>query len=195
MTQQVFSRIYQRNEWNGIETRSGPGSAPRTTARVASALLQLVQWLGVASVLDVGCGEGLWQPELPGYVGLDVAPEAVEAARRHHPDRAYRVHDAVRQALPPADLVLCRDAIQHLSLREGRQLLAQVRASGSAWLLASTYVGSRNERIATGGFYSPNLEAPPFRLPPALLLIHDGYDYEAGESLRDPSKMLGLWRL
>ena len=43
----VFSRIYQHNEWNGIETRSGPGSHREPTRRVADAIVQLVDWLGV----------------------------------------------------------------------------------------------------------------------------------------------------
>jgi SAM-dependent methyltransferase len=190
----VFSRIYRRNEWNGTATRSGPGSNLEPTARVREALQQLVEWLDLQSVVDAACGEGLWQPELPGYLGLDVAPEAIEAARRNHPEREYRVHD-VRRGCPTADLVLCRDVIQHLSLRDGRAVLGAIRESGSRWLLASTYVGTRNRAISSGGYYSPNLEAAPFELPPALLLLHDGYDYGAGTTLRDPTKMLGLWRL
>ena len=38
----VFSRIYQGNEWNGIETRSGPGTHREPTRRVADAIVQLV---------------------------------------------------------------------------------------------------------------------------------------------------------
>ena len=190
----VFDAIYRRNAWNGVETRSGPGSSPHTTARVRQALLELTAELGVASVVDGACGEGLWQPELPGYVGLDVSAEAIAAARRHHPEREYRVAD-LREGCPRADLVIVRDAIQHLSLADGRAVLAAIRASGSSWLLASTYVSGRNERIRTGGFYSPDLEQEPFGLPPALRLYHDGYDYGTGTTLRDPSKMLGLWRI
>ena len=71
MSAAVVSRIYQRNEWNGGETRSGPGSGADSTRLLVPALLQVVHWLGVHSVLDVGCGEGWWQPDLPGYVGLE----------------------------------------------------------------------------------------------------------------------------
>jgi hypothetical protein len=191
---EVFERIYRANEWNGVSTRSGPGSSVVVTWRVREALVELVRYLRVRTVVDAACGEGLWQPELPGYVGLDVAPSAIEAAQRHHPGRSYRVHD-MRDGCPAADLVICRDAIQHLSLEDGAAVLRSIKASGSSWLLASTYVGSTNLPIDTGGFYSPNLEDAPFWLPPALLLLHDGYDYDEGRWLRDPAKMLGLWRL
>ena len=192
----TFSRIYQRNAWNGTETRSGPGSGSAATARLRRQLLELVAELGVASVTDAACGEGFWQPELPGYIGLDVAPEALATAQERHPERDYRLRDLVRQGLPgPADLVLCRDAMQHMSLRDGRAVLRAIRDSGSTWLLASTYVGQANRNVATGGFYCPNLEAEPFALAPAERLYHDGYDYSEGVTLRDPVKMLGLWRL
>lgn len=192
----TFSRIYQRNAWNGTETRSGPGSGSAATARLRRHLLELVAELGVTSVTDAACGEGFWQPDLPGYVGLDVAPEALAVAQERHPEREYQLRDLVRQGLPgAADLVLCRDAMQHMSLRDGQAILAAIRASESTWLLASTYVGMANKQVPTGGFYCPNLEAPPFDLPPAERLYHDGYDYSEGTSLRDPVKMLGLWRL
>lgn len=194
MSGRIFDRIYATNEWRGSETRSGPGSGLAATWRVRQALEQLVHRLRVQSVVDAACGEGLWQPELPGYVGLDISRNAVEAAQRNHPEREYRVHD-VRKSCPRADLVLCRDAIQHLSLEDGLAALRSIRSSGSRWLLASTYVALSNVDVPTGGYYSPNLEAPPFDLPPALLLLHDGYDYDHGNTIRDPYKMLGLWEL
>lgn len=192
----VFSRIYQGNLWNGTETRSGPGSNRAPTTRVSEALLALVAELGISSVVDVACGEGYWQPELPGYVGLDVAPEAIEAARQFHPDREYRVHDA-RSGCPQADLVICRDALQHLSLRDGSRMLAAIRESGSTWLLASTYVGGTNGSGPSGRYvyFEPDLEAAPYSLPPALRLLRDGFDYQHPDVIRDPRKMLGLWRL
>lgn len=190
----TFERIYRANAWNGVETRSGPGSGSAATRHLRVQLLELVAELGVSSVVDAACGEGYWQPELPGYLGLDVAPEAIERARALHPEREYRVHD-VRRGCPAADLVICRDAIQHLSYRDGLAVLGAIRASGSRWLLASTYVGGANHNVPSGGFYSPNLEAPPFDMPPASRLYHDGYSYDSGLTLRDGTKMLGLWPL
>lgn len=190
----IFSDIYRGNRWNGTETRSGPGSSLAPTHRISAAIVALVAELGITSVLDAACGEGFWQPDLPGYLGIDVAPEATEAARRNHPDREYRVAD-VAGGCPRADLVICRDAMQHLSLADGLALLSAIRASGSPWLLASTYVDGENVAVRTGGFFRPDLEAGPFGMPPALRLYHDGLDYRTGDTLRDRGKMLGLWRL
>ena len=150
--------------------------------------------MDISSVTNVGCGEDKWTPDLPDYLGLDIAPEAIEVARRMHPERKYMYLDA-REVIPSFNLVICRDVIQHLSTVDGQALIIAIAASRSRYLLASTYVGAVNVDIVTGDAYRPNLEAEPFNLPPALLLIHDGYEYHDGDRLRDPAKMLGLWRL
>jgi SAM-dependent methyltransferase len=193
----VFSRIYQHNEWNGIETRSGPGSHREPTRRVADTIVQLVDWCNIYSVINIGCGEDWWMPDVQAdYLGIDVAPEALTVARKNHPNREYKLWDA-RYALPDPepDLAIVRDVIQHMSIDDAQMVLDSITDSKARYLLASTYVGAENTDIVTGDAYRPNLEAEPFNLPPALLLIHDGYEYHDGDRLRDPAKMLGLWRL
>jgi SAM-dependent methyltransferase len=187
----VFDRIYRENLWNGVESRSGPGSGPVATRRVALALRSLVDNGEIASVLDVGCGDGYWMPDLPGYVGYDASREAIRMSRRRHPDRRYT------NVWPTGtfDLVICRDVMQHLPLADGVELLARIRATGSRLLLASTYVGGDNIDIAPGEAYSPDLTAEPFGLPEPDAAIFDGYHYHETPELRDERKHLGLWRL
>lgn len=190
----TFDDIYVRNRWNGIETGSGPGSHDVPTRHLASRLVALVAELGIRTVLDVGCGEGGWQPDLPGYVGIDVSKVAIERARRRHGSRAYRVGqwDAMRDR---ADLVILRDVIQHLDRRTGAALVASIADSGSDWLLASTYAEGSNVDIPAGGCYLPDMTAPPFDLGPAHRVIPDGWSYHEPGVVRDPTKFMGLWRL
>src|SRR6266545_3716429 len=49
---QVFTSIYRRNAWNGRETRSGPGSGTEATAALREWLPEVLEELGVGSVLD-----------------------------------------------------------------------------------------------------------------------------------------------
>jgi trans-aconitate methyltransferase len=154
------------------------------------------------TVLDVGCGDGYWMPDLPGYVGIDVAPEAILAAEERHPDRAYSVADIRTYETDPFDLVIIRDAIQHMSLADGKATLEAIAATQSEWLLASTYLGTDNVDIPTGlderghfTFYSPDLQVAPFWLGPPRALFPDGYGYDKPGIVRDPRKMLGLWNL
>jgi SAM-dependent methyltransferase len=197
----VFGRIYRTNAWNGRESRSGPGSGREPTREPSRWLLGLIQDHSVRAVLDIGCGDGFWMPDLPGYLGVDVAQEAVDRAKRLHPGRAFQVWDACL-SLPPGDwdLVLCRDVLQHLPLADGQALLENVRRSRARLLVASTY-DSPSERhgdplnvdIRPGDCYSPDLTRKPFSLPEPLEVFPDGWDYQDGSQGRDHAKYLGAW--
>lgn len=189
-----FARIYRRNEWNGRESLSGPGSGTAATRPIVDVLLELVAELEISTVVNLCCGDDFWTPELPGYVGVDVVPAAIARARLFHPERSYLVGDA-RALCPPADLVLLRDAIQHLPLDDGRRVLETVRGSGSTWLLASTYLDTRNVDVRAGECYAPDLVAPPFSLIGPRRLYPDGFDWTEPDVVRDPTKYLGLWRI
>jgi SAM-dependent methyltransferase len=191
----VFSDIYRRNLWNGVESLSGPGSGPSATTLLARDLVHLAADLGIDSFLDAACGDGFWMPDMPGYLGIDVAPEALERAQVRHPERVYLVGDVATLPLGSFDLVFCRDAMQHLPLADGQRILDAIRATGSRWLLASTYIDGQNEDIAAGDFYSPDLMVEPFRLGLPRRLIFDGYSYEEPIRVRDVHKHLGLWAL
>ena len=199
----VFSRIYRRNGWNGGESLSGPGSGTAPTRHVATWLTGLVDELGVTSVLDIGCGDCTWQPALPGYLGVDVAPEAIARAKARHPDRRFAVVDAKR-GLPAGrwDLVLVRDVFQHLSFADGFALMRAIGRAEPRYLVASTYTGPSerhadpvNRDIRTGDCYCNDLTAPPWSLPQPMKRCPDGWDYETGDVVRDRSKWLGLWRI
>lgn len=187
----IFSTIYRENRWNGRESLSGPGSGSASTLRIAAQIVALVEELGVQSVLDVGCGDSFWLPELPGYLGVDVAPEAIRRAKRFHPDRSYALVKPF-EPLPAADLVLCRDVFQHLSWNHCLGLIERIQWTGASWLLASTYLPGEIADIETGeAAWRPNLSQ--FGLGEPERIIDDGYD--APDVVRDPEKKLGLWRL
>lgn len=196
MKDEPFSDVYRSNAWNGVESLSGPGSGSIPTEHLRTVLVNICETLGVRTVIDAACGDGYWMPDLPGYVGVDITPEAIRLARLRHPDRTYIVGNIATMKLPRASLVIIRDAIQHLSLADGLAVLASIRRSRSRYLLASTYVGGRNVNIETGAdAYSPDLAAPPFDLGEPDVLIFDGWTYHDATEIRDPRKHLGLWDL
>ena len=190
--QMIFDEIYLGNLWNGVESRSGPGSGSVATRKLISELLFVCEMHSISSVLDVGCGDGYWMPDLPGYVGFDASYVALTLARERHPDREYVDEwPAGRQF----DLVICRDVIQHLSLSEGVTLLDRIRDTSPRFLLASTFVGGINTDILTGDAYSPDMQAPPFGLHEPDYWIFDGYAYHETETARDPTKFLAVWAI
>lgn len=192
---EVFDEVYRTNRWAGTESLSGPGSGLSATYVTRVAVQQLVAALGITSVLDVACGDGYWMPELPRYVGMDVSPQAITRAQRLHPERTYVVADATDEWDTKAELVICRDAMQHLPLELGEQLLRRITRSGTRWLLASTFWPGENVDVEVGGAYSPDLTAEPFDLWMPMAMVFDGWSYDEPGEVRDPRKFLGLWRL
>ena len=79
----------------------------------------------VRTVLDVGCGEGRWQPVLKGlrpharYLGLDSSEYAVRRYGRHRNLRRCTFEDLAGERFTHAfDLVVCSDVLHYLSLRQ-----------------------------------------------------------------------------
>lgn len=189
---ETFAEIYARNEWNGTETPSGPGSTQVATADIRVWLPLLIHDLGAHAVLDAGCGTAAWMPDLPGYVGVDIVPAALEAARVAHPTRRYVLADICTDTLPFCDVVICRDALQHLSWEDAARALENFRRAGAAWLVATTHVGERNRPIGSGRWHPVNMQAPPFSMGEPYGIVFDG-TWDTGTWRAD--KYLGAWPL
>lgn len=192
----VFELIYRENLWGDDRSRSGPGSTLEDTAAIRAALPPLLERLGVRSLLDVPCGDFSWMSHVPldlEYYGGDIVPELVDEVRRRYggPRRRFALVDVVRGPLPRVDLVLCRDCLVHLSFADARRALRAVRASGSTYLLTTTFWDrSVNRDIRTGAWRPLDLTLPPFSFGPPLELIDERCALE-----RWPDKGLGLWRV
>jgi hypothetical protein len=196
---EVFSDIYRSNAWQGDESRSGRGSSLAQTQVVIAALPALLARHRVRSMLDIPCGDFHWMSrvDLSGvdYVGADIVPELIEANRAAHggPGRDFRVLDLCRDPLPAVDLVFCRDCLVHLPFAMIDEAIANLRASGATWLLATTFVDQPvNHDIALGDFRPIDLCKPPFAFPPPVEWLMEGCT-EAGGAHSD--KALGLWRI
>jgi Methyltransferase domain len=194
----VFTAIHEGKVWGEGESSSGPGSTRDRAASFLPALIDLVQTLRIAVLLDAPCGDFNWAEPLSDavarYIGIDVVPALIDANRRRWTSdrRRFLCRDFVRQRLPSADLVLCRDALVHLSERDIFSAIDNLRRSGAEYLIATTFVDDRsNLDIATGEWRPLNMQRPPFSFPPPLELI-DERCHHTGGIYRD--KRLALWR-
>ena len=193
-----FREFYLRGTWGGTESASGPGSSMEETRVLRRALPEVIEDLSVHSLLDIPCGDFHWMQHVDlssvEYVGADVVPEVVAAnAAFSAPNISFRTLDVMSDTLPTVDLVLCRDCLPHFSLRDVRRALDNIVASGSTYLLTTTFTDRQvNSDIKTGDFRALNLEQEPFALPPPLRLFNEEctlYDH----ALMD--KSIGLWRV
>lgn len=195
----VFTSIHAARAWGECESASGPGSTRERAASFLPDLVALVRSLDIDVLLDAPCGDFNWAPPLADsvrrYIGVDVVRALVRENRRRwsSPRRRFLCRDIVAQRLPSAQLVLCRDALVHLSDRDVLAAIANFRRTGAEYLLATTFVGERvHSDVATGGWHPLNLEAPPFSFPPPLALVDERCLHTGGIYA---DKRLALWRL
>lgn len=193
---QIFTDYYHNNKWGDQDSLSGPGSKLDYTASVSEALPRLVQRLSCQSILDIPCGDFYWMKTVEidiKYIGADIVSELIRTNQKQYGSstRAFMQLDLICDPLPQVDLIFCRDCLVHLSFAHIVQALKNIKASGSQYLLTTTFAQrNKNVNIVTGEWRAINLQYPPFNFPPPLELIDDTvplpnyYD-----------KHLGLWRV
>lgn len=196
---EAFRHALRTNHWAGTESSSGPGSGLEQTAALRTALPRLFRQLGVATLLDLPCGDWRWLATLDlgglQYTGGDLLEELVEQNRRLHggPNRTFVQLDLTTSSLPAADLLLCRDCLVHLSCRDIDKAFRNIRRSNITYLLTTTFPAEvANADIVTGDWRPLNLQAAPFSLPAPMELINEGCT-EGNGAFSD--KSLGLWRI
>jgi hypothetical protein len=192
-----FDQIARTNLW-GAGSRSGLGSELAATAHLRAALPSFLARHEVRSILDVPCGNFGWLSIVDlgvSYTGADIVASLVAENERRfggpRSGRRFLALDLTKDALPRADLVLCRDCFVHLSFDNVRRALANIRASGAKYLLTTTFLEHEvNTDIEDGDWRMLNLERAPFNLPPPVDVIVEGCT-EGDGAYAD--KALGLW--
>ncbi|HEY5997884.1 MAG TPA: class I SAM-dependent methyltransferase [bacterium] len=194
----IFSAIHATRAWGVSESASGPGSTRERAATFLPDLVAVIQSLRIHTLLDAPCGDFNWAAPVADsvsrYVGVDIVPALIAANRRHwsSPRRQFLCRDMCLDGLPAADVILCRDALVHLSERDIFAALDNLRRTGAEYLLATTFVGERgNRNIDTGGWRPLNMQSPPFSFPAPRALIDEGCSHTGGAYA---DKRLGLWR-
>jgi SAM-dependent methyltransferase len=198
-TSTVFTDIYRKNRWGG-ESVSGEGSDINQTKSVRDKLPDLLQTYSVRTLLDLPCGTFYWMQKVDlggiAYIGGDIVPELIEQnnARYRSVSREFRVLDLIKDQLPPADLLLCRDCLIHLSFRDMESALRNIAQSGIPYLLTTNYPHiTLNTDIVTGDFRAINLQLAPFRFPKPITVIPE----DIFPKLKDNPNFireLALWR-
>ena len=170
--EEVFSRIYRDDEWEG----SGPGSSAETSCEYRYFLETFLRTNRIRSVLDVGCGDWRFSRYVPweglDYVGMEVVPAVVEANRRRYgcDNVRFVCADARSVELPPADLLIMKDVLQHWSNAEVAGFLPRLGAYPFALVTNTTNRVDANRDCETGGYRYLDLTRPPFKVVATVVL-------------------------
>jgi len=152
------------------------GSRATANQTLINALPGLFEQHAIKTVLDAPCGDFNWMSrvDLSGvsYTGADIVAELIEdnLVKHARPGVSFCLLNLLADPIPQSDLIICKDLMIHLSNVQVTQLIANIRSSGSRFLLATTCLASHHQNvdIPTGYFRRINLTLPPFNLPMPL---------------------------
>lgn len=196
-----FSLIYDRAHWGKSGGGSGEGSDPQAASGAARILehVLLDKEFKITSFADIGCGSFVWMPSVLDKVDAQrdsehpirfICVDVVKSLMERHTDEylikrphwSFLVADAssASSSVIPAnvDLLLCRDALQHLPLMLAVQVLENLINSNSNWLLLSSYnvLGPNCDMTKPGYFSWTSLLKHPFLFPEPFATFEEGYE-------------------
>lgn len=191
--QATFDRVYTTLRWTEAGNGSGPGSDVDATQDMAAGLLEFIQSNKIRSIRDVSCGGMAWWPgvldQLPdvNFVGADVSKVVTDRNRArfaNHADWCFVTQDARAKIPARADLIVCRQTLNHLWALEACDVVANLLPM--CRYLALTQDGRLYENPAdsarkplfgddkTATRYAPlNLRLRPFFMPQPMVQIPD----------------------
>ena len=158
------------------------GSTSSYTINCRNILYNVIRKYKIKSIIDAPCGSMSWIPLLLKnitreikdfkYYGVDVVESIINASKLRYKDMSHLwkidVLDFTQQQLPlDYDLILSRDALQHLPLEKVIDALKIFsKTSGAKYLLVGSYLEEvdENRNIQTGDYFAINLMKQPFNL-------------------------------
>ena len=186
---EAFSAIYRSQAWGSIEDRpfcSGDGSIREEAVGPYCAMIRdFIAANNIRRVVDLGCGDfavgSRFVDPAVDYVGIDVVPDLIRYNQEHFavPGVEFRCMNIIEDELPPGDLCLVRQVLQHLSNAQIQQTLKSLRRYRYVIATEHVYAGAglrRNRDKPQGpGTRIPRrsgvfLESSPFNCPAKLVL-------------------------
>lgn len=121
----IFTQLYEENFWGGTTSpKSGTGSTKTAALPYVQSVKNFIETKSINTVLDIGHGDwemwGEYQFSDVNYTGIDVYESLSKnlAERFGNQNRSFKNINAVLEELPPADLVITKDVLQHLPLSD-----------------------------------------------------------------------------
>lgn len=201
--ERLFTKVYLNNQWayGQQESSSGHGSTELATRKARNFIEEIVREYKIESINDAPCGDFNWfslirLPPYVQYTGFDIVKKIINQNRYSHSNekRVFVHFDLVaNSSIIKADLTICREFFQHISLSDALRVLKNIKMSGCKYLLSTSYPEVRvNKKIENKliGSRPINLLLPPFNMGLPLRRIIDGMDNNY-----DGRKELSLWQL
>lgn len=172
----AFTSIYQNHVWgtnqNG-EGSSGGGSTQGNAHLYRCFLENFLKENHIATVIDAGCGDWEFSQLIDWrgiqYFGIDIVLSVIERnIQRFSSPSLHFIHaNAIRMDLPAADLLVCKDVLQHLPNEDISRFIRQFSKYKHCLItndVDRSSLTSMNSNIRYGEYRPIDLRKPPFNL-------------------------------
>ena len=174
--EQVFTSIYDTKAW-GVNAEgvawSGSGSAIQTTVVYRNFIQNFLKECAITSVVDLGCGDWEFSRLINwdgiDYKGFDVVESII--AKNQLGYQKENIHfykkDALQEELPVADLLICKDVLQHLTNQDILRLIKQFEKYKYCLItndIDGNTLSSENPDIVRGDYRRVDLTRAPFNV-------------------------------
>lgn len=195
----VFTEIYTTNRWKSSESISGTGSELIQTGSLITNLDKLFIDLNIKTVLDIPCGDFGWMQKVNlskiDYIGADIVEDIIKSNIEKYEDDniKFKVIDLINDTLPKSDIIIIRDCLVHLSFKDIRKAIENIKNSGCKYILTTTFTDCHsNYDIITGDWRRLNFQDKPFNFSNPTLIINENCTEGNGEQ---KDKSMALWEI
>lgn len=190
-TETVFTKIYNECWWGKNENNegsSGDGSTVAEAGPYMDFLQKFIEEKSIKSIVDIGCGDWNFSKHIDwgerSYLGVDVVKFIIEKNQENFTsENIHFIHaDILDTPLPSADLLLCKDVMQHLPNDDIKLFMEQV-AKYKYCLITNDVnpktFSSNNRQIPIGHCRALDLTKPPFDIKACKI-----FKYESGRTVK-----------
>jgi len=146
---EIFGDIYRNGFWgsgSSSQPLSGSGSNSVNARPYVDLIKRYVEEHSVRTVLDFGHGDWEmwkeWDFQGVDYLGVDVAQGLSEIIQASYGNnfRTFKFHDLSRGKLPHANLLICKDVLQHLPNADIKVFLDECKSFEHAIICNDIYI-------------------------------------------------------
>jgi hypothetical protein len=186
----IFGNIYENRLWGVGSDRDAPfysgiGSYDPSVVQYVSLVIDVINRYDIRNVMEIGCGDFAVASQYVGkcqkYLGIEVVRALVEHNQRTYGTKvvSFLFVDASRTKLPPCDLCIIRQVLQHLSNKDIINIFSNIAAK---YILVTEHLPAAHKvtsfnldkkpgadiRVSRGsGVF---IDRPPFNLNAQLLM-------------------------
>jgi 2-polyprenyl-3-methyl-5-hydroxy-6-metoxy-1,4-benzoquinol methylase len=181
---EVFSKIYKEDLWHG---GSGAGSKLENIKEYVDILQKYIDKPEVKTVLDLGCGDWQFSKFLDlssvSYLGVDVVESVIESNSTSYSASNIKFisRDITTYEVPKADLIICKDVLQHLCNKDVVTTLVKIITSSKFSLITNDFnpENTENKDIDNGDYRCLDLTLSPFYLDVVTVLESERFGWRS----------------